>query len=71
MTGSDPKRTDEGFFGLLKRGRVNRRRYLTIDEVQSDVFDYIEGFHNPRMKRRPDSRDQKFVVLTRLSLETG
>ena len=61
----------EGFFGLLKRERVHRRRYLTLAEARSDVFDYIERFHNPRMQRRLDSRDQKFIALTQLSAETG
>jgi len=40
----------ESFFGLLKRERVNRTRYLTRDEAQDDVFDYIERFYN--RKRR-------------------
>ena len=40
----------ESFFGLLKRERVNRVRYRTRDEAQSDVFDYIECFYN--RKRR-------------------
>ena len=40
----------ESFFGLLKRERVNRTRYLTRDEAQADVFDYIERFYN--RKRR-------------------
>ncbi|CAN5799466.1 hypothetical protein BH23CHL8_BH23CHL8_31790 [soil metagenome] len=61
----------EGFFGLLERERVNRQRYLTMAEAQSDVFDYNERFHNPRMQRRLDSRDQKFIALTQLSAETG
>lgn len=61
----------EGFFGALKRERVNRRRYLTLAEARSDVFDYIERFHNPRMQRRLDSRDQEFIALTQLSAETG
>ena len=30
----------ESFFGLLKRERVNRKRYLTRAEARSDVFDY-------------------------------
>jgi len=61
----------EGFFGLLKRERVNRRRYLTLAEARSDVFDYIERFHKLRMQRRLDSREQKFIALTQLSAETG
>ncbi len=40
----------ESFFGLLKRERVNRTRYLTRDEARADVFDYIECFYN--RKRR-------------------
>ncbi len=40
----------ESFFGLLKRERVNRVRYLTRDEARADVFDYIECFYN--RKRR-------------------
>ena len=40
----------ESFFGLLKRERINRTRYLTRDEARADVFDYIECFYN--RKRR-------------------
>lgn len=40
----------ESFFGLLKRERVNRRRYRTRDEARADIFDYIECFYN--RKRR-------------------
>ena len=40
----------ESFFGLLKRERVNRTRYLTRSEAQADIFDYIERFYN--RKRR-------------------
>lgn len=61
----------EGFFGLLKRERINRRRYLTLADARSDVFDYIERFHNPRMQRRLDARDQAFKLLTQSSVETG
>ena len=61
----------EGFFGMLKRERVNRRRYLTQAQARSDVFDYIERFHNPRMQRRLDKQDQKFIALTQPSAKTG
>jgi transposase InsO family protein len=40
----------ESFFGLLKRERVNRTRYLTRDAARDDIFDYIERFYN--RKRR-------------------
>ena len=61
----------EGFFGVMKRERINRRRYQTLAEARTDVFDYIERFHNPRMQRRIDVRDQAFTALTQLSAETG
>ena len=61
----------EGFFGVLKRERVYRRRYLTLSDARSDVFDYIERFHNPRMRRRLDANDQAFRLLTQQSVETG
>jgi len=36
----------ESFFGLLKRERVNRTRYLPREETETDIFDYIECFYN-------------------------
>ncbi len=61
----------EGFFGVLKRERVNRRRYRTRDEARADVFNYIERFHNPRMQRRVARQDQKLSTLLKPSVETG
>ena len=61
----------EGFFGLLKRERVHRRRYLSLAHARADVFDYIECFHNPRMQRRLNAKDQAFRLLTQPSVETG
>ena len=49
----------ESFFGLLKRDRVNRRRYATRNEARQDVFGYIEKFHNPRMRRRLERAAEK------------
>ncbi len=40
----------ESFFSTLKTERTNRRRYATRDEARADVFDYIEGFYNPRRR---------------------
>jgi putative transposase len=39
------------FFGLLKRERVYRRRYITRAEARADVFDYFEAFYDPRNRR--------------------
>lgn len=58
----------EGFFGVLKRERVRRRKYLTRAQARSDVFDYIERFHNPRMQRRLDKLDQQFHALSKPSV---
>jgi putative transposase len=53
----------EGFFGMLKRERVNRRRYVTRAQARSDIFDYIERFYNPRMRRRLENQKLKDETL--------
>jgi len=61
----------EGFFGMLKRERVNRRFYLTRAEARTDVFDYIERFYNPRCLRRLETEKQQELLLTKPSVEKG
>ena len=61
----------ESFFGLLKRDRVRRRRYRTRAEARADVFDYIERFHNPRMRRRRERLEREESALTQVSVEAG
>lgn len=61
----------EGFFGMLKRERTNHRKYRTRDEARADLFDYIERFHNPRMRRRVARQDQKFSAVFKPSVKTG
>lgn len=58
----------EGFFGLLKRERVNRRQYQTRAEARANVFDCIERFHNPRRARRTDQQEKDVVGLIKLSV---
>jgi len=53
----------EGFFGMLKRERVNRRRYRSRAEARADIFDYIECFYNPRMRSRPKRDQLKKITL--------
>lgn len=53
----------EGFFGLLKRERVYRTNYPTLEAARADVFDYIERRHSPRMRRRGARQDQKVAAL--------
>jgi len=45
----------ESFFGILKRERVNRRRYVTRAQARADIFDYIERFHNPAKRRKMET----------------
>jgi len=52
----------EGFFGMLKRERVHRRRYQTVSEARTDVFDYIERFYNPRVDRRIEAEDRRYQL---------
>ena len=40
----------ESFFSTLKTERVYRRVYRTRDEARADLFEYIEGFYNPRRR---------------------
>lgn len=61
----------EGFFGMMKRERINRTSYRTRDIARSDIFDYIERFHNPRMRRRVADQDRKLDAIFKPSVETG
>ena len=61
----------EGFFGLLKRERVNRRQSQTRTEARADVFDYIERFHNPRRARRTEQRENDELSLIKPSVKKG
>ena len=61
----------ERFFGLLKSERVNRRIYDTRAETRTDVFEYIERFHNPWRKRKLEMAKQNELLFTQLSVETG
>ncbi len=36
----------ESFFGCLKRERIRRYRYVTLQEAKQDIFNYIECFYN-------------------------
>lgn len=58
----------EGFFGLLKRERIYRSNYPTLDAANTDVFEYNERFHNTRMQRRVAREDQKFSALLQPSV---
>ena len=61
----------EGFFGMLKRERVNRRHYRTRAEARADIFDYIECFYNPRMRGRLERQKNEEIRLNQTVRETG
>ena len=61
----------EGFFGMLKRERVNRRHYRTRAEARADIFDYIECFYNPRMRSRFERETNNEIRLNETARDTG
>ncbi len=61
----------EGFFGVHKRERTSWRYYPILDSAKTDLFDYIERFPDPRMKKRVDRRDLKFSIVFKPSVESG
>lgn len=61
----------EGFFGMLKRERVNRRRYFTRTEARADIFDYIERFYNPRMRRKLLRIESQEILLNSTVRKSG
>jgi putative transposase len=40
----------ESFFSSLKKERIRRRIYHSMEEARADLFDYIEMFYNPRRR---------------------
>ena len=56
--------TCEGFFGGLKSDRTNRTKYPTLDAAKAGVFNYIERFHNPGMRRQFAKQNLKFQALS-------
>ena len=61
----------EGFFGLLKRERIYKTKYETLEAARADIFVYIELFHNPRMRRRVAKQDQLYSTLSKPSVISG
>lgn len=61
----------EGFFGMLKRKRVNRRCYQSHAEARPDVYDYIEQFYKSVRRCRSAVLEAAKLSFTNLSVETG
>lgn len=64
-------RLGRGFFGMLKRERVNRRHYRTRADARADIFDYIEGFYNRRMRSRLEREKNDELRLNQTVRQTG
>ena len=61
----------EGFFGVMKRERVNRRNYKTRSQARADIFDYIERFHNPVKKRKLEKKLKYEKPFSKMSVKSG
>jgi putative transposase len=57
--------------GYIFAEPINRRQYRTRAEARTDIFDYIERFHNPRKRRQLEMRQQQDLGLTKPSVEMG
>jgi putative transposase len=56
----------ESFFKYLKKEELNRRNFSTLAELRQSLFEYIEGFYNPRRPHSANgllSPDEKEVVF--------
>ncbi|MCO4800295.1 MAG: IS3 family transposase [Colwelliaceae bacterium] len=65
---------EEIFFALLKRERIRRRIYKSIEEGKADIFNNIELFYNPT-RRHGNNNDlssmayEKNYFLKQLSVK--
>lgn len=57
----------ESFFASLKKEKIYRRKYETMEEVKKDVFWYIEMFYN--RKRRHSALEYMTPVEYRLKYD--
>jgi len=46
-------------------------KYPTLDAAKADVFDYIELFYHPRMRRRVAKQDLKISAFLKPSVVSG
>jgi putative transposase len=53
----------EGFFGMLMRERANRTSRRVEGGPKADMFDYLERFHNPRMRRKVARQERACLAL--------
>ena len=55
----------ESFFQLLKRERIKRKIYKNREEARQDIFNYIEMFYNPPIRRHGNNGDLSPVEFER------
>lgn len=56
----------ESLFGMLKRERVRRRKYLTRAEARADILDYIERIYNPAKRRKLERNGLGLLALNQI-----
>ena len=60
----------ESFFKFLKREQTNRRNYQNLKELETSVFEYIEGYYNSKRPHSslaylsPNQAEEKFFSKT-------
>jgi len=61
----------EGLFGMLKRERVNRCRYLPVDDARAEILDHIEGETTPASSAGSMPSPAGVSILTQPSTRSG
>lgn len=56
---------------MLKRERIYRTKFPTLDAARADVFEDIERFRNPRMRRMTARQDLTLSTLSQPSVISG
>ena len=46
----------ENFFGILKSELFYTKKYLSIDELQTDIKSYIDYYNNKRIKLKLNAK---------------
>jgi putative transposase len=61
----------ESFFATLKKDLINRRSWPTLDELRSEIFEYIEGWYNTHRRHSSINGVSPVVYEARLLAQAG
>ena len=59
--------TDQEVVAALERDGA----CVVLNQARSDIFDYIERFHNPRRRRKMERLEAEKKLFIKPSVETG